>query len=102
MAKEKNHSKETKLKALRYFIMGLNLEEISKLTDVKERTLELWQIKDKWTSYKRNVMDVKKRVYEMYRSGKSQKKISEIFECSDRTIRRYIAEYKKENIEPEK
>ena len=97
MKKAKNHSQDEKMKALRYFIIGLNLEEISKLMDIKVRTLEDWQSRYKFISYKRTTLDINKKAYELQSSGKSLVDIAKVFDCSTRTISRYILEYKKEN-----
>lgn len=85
-------SPEMRKEALRYYLMGLTMPEISKLLDgVSVRTLEKWQASDKWTE-QRQTEPIKKKVSEMKAGGLSVKAITEKTGISKATIHRYIKE----------
>ena len=93
------HSKDDKAKAARYYIMGLNLFEISVLLgNTPTRTLEKWQLSGKWTSLKncKNIMD---QVLQLHESGKTRKEIAGLVDRDESTIYRWI---KKAKLEREK
>ncbi len=76
-------------KALKYYLLGLNMIEISKLLDgLPIRQLEKWQMIHQWTALK-NCKPIKQRALELKQSGKSTKEISEILKISSVTIWRY-------------
>ena len=80
--------------ARKYYLMGLNLQEISKLMDnIPVRTLEKWQQSDKWTSVK-DVQPIKLRALELQEAGKSYNEIGEILKINRVTVWRYIKEAK--------
>lgn len=88
------HTKEDKEKAARYYILGLNLIEISKLLDgIPVRTLEKWQLSDKWTEL-RNPENIRDKVLQLFESGKSRKRIAEIVGRGESTVYRWIKEAK--------
>ena len=93
------HSKNDKEKAARYYIMGLNLTEISVLlSNTPIRTLEKWQLSGKWTSLKncKNIMD---QVLQLHEAGKTRKEIAGLVDRDESTIYRWI---KKAKLEREK
>lgn len=88
------HSKTEREKAIRYYILGLTLPEISKLLDgIPIRTLEKWQLSDKWTEL-RNPENIRDKVLQLFESGKSRKRIAEIVGRGESTVYRWIKEAK--------
>ncbi len=80
--------------ARKYYLMGLNLHEVSKLLDgCPVRTLEKWQKSDKWTELKQPE-NIKFRTLELQESGKSYTEIAKILQISRVTVWRYIKEAK--------
>ena len=109
MRKRKNRATKTPVKqrnkytlshretARKYYIIGLNLQEISKLMDnLPVRTLEKWQIADKWTELKAP-QNIKLKAKELHESGKSYTDISEILQISRVTVWRYLKEVRTTN-----
>lgn len=92
-AKHRNkYSLEQKEAARKYYLMGLNLHEISKLLDnCSVRTIEKWQQVDKWTELKQPE-SLKFRTMQLHESGKSYTEIAEILNVSRVTVWRYIKE----------
>ncbi|MBN2868787.1 MAG: helix-turn-helix domain-containing protein [Flavobacteriaceae bacterium] len=96
--KQRNkYTTEHKENARKYYLMGLNLHEISKLIDdCPVRTLEKWQQSDKWTELKQPE-SIKFRTLELHESGKSYSEIAEILKISRVTVWRYIKEARQTN-----
>lgn len=94
-ARQRNtYTAEQREKARKYYLMGLNMEEISKLLDgVPIRTLEKWQISEQWTALK-NSKPIKMRAFELKQAGKTMDEICKILEISRATAFRYINEVK--------
>jgi transposase-like protein len=90
------YTAEQREKAIKYYLLGLNMQEISKLLDsLPIRTLEKWQLLYKWTALK-NLKPIKLRALELKESGKSMQEISDILKISRITVWRYT------KIQPEK
>lgn len=91
IAKHRNkYSLEQKDKARKYYLLGLNLQEISKLLDgCPVRTIEKWQQSEKWTELK-SPQNIKFRVKELQASGKTYKEIANMLQISRVTVWRYI------------
>jgi hypothetical protein len=88
------YTAEQREKALKYYLMGLNMEEISKLLDgCPVRTLEKWQATGQWTNLK-NCKPIKIRALEMKNAGKTKKEICTTLKISSVTAWRYIKEAK--------
>lgn len=87
----KRYTAEDKENALKYYLIGLNLYEVSKLTDVNFETLTKWQKKYSWTSQK-EPENIKRKAYDLYKAGKSYNEISNLLKKSNATIWRYIKE----------
>jgi len=83
------HSAETKEKARKMYLRGLYLTEISVLCGVPLRTLEKWQTLEKWTLLK-DTPEIKRRVYELKKGGRTYNEISDLLKISRVTIYRYI------------
>lgn len=85
-----SYTAEDKAKARKYYLMGLNLQEISKLMDgCPVRTLEKWQAVEQWTKLKQ-LENIEVKAYELQRAGRSYKHISGILGISTVTVWRYI------------
>jgi len=83
------YTPEQREKALKYYLLGLNMVEISKLLDgLPIRQLEKWQMNHQWTALK-NCKPIKQRALELKESGKTVKEISEILKISSVTVWRY-------------
>ena len=84
------HNKNDKEKAAKYYIMGLTLPEISKLlNNAPVRTLEKWQLSEKWTSL-RSCSNLQQQVLRLYEAGKSRKQISQLVNRNESTVYRWI------------
>lgn len=95
--KRNRYTIEDKDKARKYYTMGLNLHEISKLLDAcPVRTLEKWQQSGKWTELK-EPESIKFRTMELHESGKTYIEIAEILKISRVTVWRYIKQAKEAN-----
>lgn len=96
--KQRNkYTAEHKENARKYYLMGLNLHEISKLLDnCPVRTLEKWQQSEKWTELKQPE-NIKFRTLELHESGKSYSEIADILKISRVTVWRYIKEARQTN-----
>ena len=88
------YTAEQREKARKYYLMGLNMEEISKLLDgLPVRTLEKWQFSEQWTALK-NCKPIKQRALDMKNAGKTMQEISKTLNISTVTAWRYIKEVK--------
>ena len=95
--KRTHYSKEAKEQAAKYYLMGLTLYEISKLLDgIPVRTLEKWQLSNKWTQLK-NPANIKKQVLQLFESGKTRKEISLLVNRDQSTVYRWIKAARKES-----
>jgi uncharacterized protein YjcR len=81
-------------KARKYYLMGLNLYEISKLLDgAPVRTLEKWQINEKWTDL-REIEPIKERVLKLQKAGRSYADIAKLLKINRVTVWRWLKEAK--------
>ena len=80
---------DTKANALRLYLIGLTLSEISKIVDAPVRTIEKWYILDNWKN-QRETKAVHLKALELYESGKTYKAVAKILNKSLPTIGRYI------------
>ena len=81
--------------AKRFYLLGLNLNEISKLLDIPFRTLENWQTVDKWVLFK-TVEPIKKQALRMSEAGKTYNEIAETLNINKVTVWRYLKQAKTE------
>ena len=80
---------EQKAAAKRYYLMGLNLQEISVLLGgCPVRTLEKWQKASSWRSEK-EVTSIKVAAFNLSDGGKTYAEIAEILNISRSTAIRY-------------
>lgn len=93
VVKQRNkYTADHKAKARKYYLMGLNMHDISTLLNgCPVRTLEKWQISEKWTIFKQTE-NIKVRAFELHESGKNYDEIAEILQISRVTVWRYIKE----------
>ena len=91
VVKQRNkYTTEHKEKARKYYLMGLNMQEISILLNgCPVRTLEKWQSSNKWTDLKQ-LENIKLRAFELHEAGKSYPEIAEILKIGYTTVWRYI------------
>ena len=83
--------------AKKYYLMGLNLQEVSKLMDgIPVRTLEKWQQSEKWTAIK-EVEPIKERVLSLQRAGRSYSEIAELLKINRVTVWRWLKQAKEAN-----
>ncbi|MDD4385835.1 MAG: hypothetical protein PHD06_11730 [Bacteroidales bacterium] len=88
----KQYTAEHRSEARRYYLIGLNLHEISKLLDgIPIRTLENWQMMDKWTLLK-GIENIKIQVVKLREGGKSMNEIAEMLKIHRVTAWRYLKE----------
>ena len=87
-------SEDEKSEALKMYLRGLYIREISILLNIPVRTLEKWQSAGKWTLYK-DCPEIKKRAYELSQKGNTYKEIAELLQINTVTVWRYIKEYEK-------
>ena len=84
-----HYTLDEKATAKEKYLRGLTLAEISVIQNVPIRTLEKWQLMEKWTSYK-ICPEIKARCLQLHRGGKTVKQISELVGKSIATVSRYI------------
>ncbi len=89
------YTPEQRENARRYYLRGLYLPEISKIMDIPVRTLEKWQSAEKWTLIK-ECPEIKKRAYDLRKSGNTVKQVSDILNISPTTIWRYCNDARNE------
>jgi len=84
------YTADDKAKARKYYLMGLNLQEISLLLGgCPVRTLEKWQTAEQWTKLK-HLENIEIKAYELHQAGKSYKQIATMLGISNVTVWRYI------------
>lgn len=89
------YSLDLKAKAKKYYLMGLSLNEVSKLVSAPVRTIEKWQIAEKWKSLREN-KTIHFTALELFNSGKTYKEIATLLQVSTATIWRYLKQAKNE------
>lgn len=93
----KKYTPEHRETARKYYLMGLNLNEISKLMDgCPVRTLEKWQKNYFWTELK-HLTNIKAKAYELSQAGKTLNEVARILQVSRSTVSRYINTQKQNN-----
>ena len=90
-----SYTAEHRESARKMYLRGLYLTEISVLLSVPVRTLEKWQTVEKWTLLK-DCTDIKKRAYELRRSGRSVKEVAALLKIDPSTVWRYAKTYQNE------
>ncbi|MFS4470048.1 hypothetical protein [Chryseobacterium sp. T20] len=85
---KRHYSTIDKEKSRKYYLLGLSLNEVSKLMDIPERTLQKWQQKEGWVKYKETYI-LKAKAIDLKQSGFSNKQIAGILKISCTTVWRY-------------
>jgi DNA-binding CsgD family transcriptional regulator len=94
--KTKNtYSLDDKASAKRYYLLGLTLNEISKLTNAPARTIEKWQIAEKWKLL-REIKPIESKALDLFNNGKSYTEIAVLLKISKATVWRYLNKAKKQ------
>lgn len=75
--------------AFKYYNMGLNSKEISKLIEVSFRTIQSWIFKFNWKA-KRTPPNKKLKALELVNKGMTYKTISKRFDVSEQTIYKWL------------
>ena len=93
--KRNSYTLENKANAKRYYLIGLTLQEISKLIEAPVRTIEKWQIAENWKQL-RETTYIQTKALDLYLSGKTYKQIATILNKSTATVWRYLKTAKNE------
>lgn len=88
-ANRNSYTLEDKANAKRYYLIGLTMNEISKLIDAPVRTIEKWQIAENWKQ-QRESNSIQQRTNELFISGKTYTEIGAILKISKATVWRYL------------
>lgn len=95
--KQRNtYTLDDKAKAKKYYLIGLSLVEVGKITETPFRTIEKWYIAENWKD-QRETTPIKTKAKDLFNSGMSYKKIAVTLGKSISTISRYIKQAKNDN-----
>lgn len=94
-AKSKQSSEQNQIqaKAYRYYVMGLNCQEIGKLLDLSARTVERYMQIGGWKEAVQ-CKTIKAKVYELRQSGKTYAEIASMLQVSQGTVFNYLKQYR--------
>lgn len=92
----KVYTLDDKAKAKKYYLIGLSLIEVGKLTDTPARTLEKWYLAENWKSQK-EISKIELVAFNMFESGKTYKEIASELKIGIATVYRYIKAVRNEN-----
>lgn len=95
MKQRLTYTLDDKANAKRYYLIGLTLNEISKLINAPVRTLEKWQIAENWKQL-RETKTIHSKTLDLYLGGKTYKEISKLLNISTATVWRYLNTAKNE------
>jgi hypothetical protein len=95
--KQRNtYTLDDKAKAKKYYLIGLSLVEIGKLTETPFRTVEKWYIAENWKS-QRETTPIRTKANDLFNSGMTYEKIAVTLCKSKSTIARYIKAVRNES-----
>lgn len=95
--KQRNtYTLDDKAKAKKYYLIGLSLVEIGKMTDTPYRTVEKWYNLENWKS-QRETTPIKTKANDLFNAGMSYKQISATLGKSQSTVARYLKLIRDEN-----
>lgn len=77
--------------ARKYYLMGLNLYEVSKLTDISVRMLKKYRLKYNWKEISKKG-NIKERAYDLKQKGSTYDEISDLLKITKRTVFKYVKE----------
>lgn len=91
-----SYTLDEKAKAKKYYLIGLSLVEVGKITDTPFRTIEKWYIAENWKS-QRETTPIKTKANDLFNAGMSYKEIAGTLGKSQSTISRYLKKVRNEN-----
>lgn len=95
--KQRNsYTLDEKAKAKKYYLIGLSLVEVGKITDTPFRTVEKWYIAENWKA-QREITPIKTKANDLFNSGMSYKEIAVTLGKSQSTVSRYLKTVRNEN-----
>jgi transposase len=94
--KRNSYTLDDKAKAKKYYLIGLSLVEIGKMTDTPFRTIEKWYVAENWKD-QRETKPIKTKANDLFNSGMSYEQISKALNKSKSTISRYLKEVRNES-----
>lgn len=94
--KQRNsYTLDDKAKAKKYYLIGLSLLEVGKITDTPFRTIEKWYVAENWKD-QRETTPIKTKANDLFEAGKTYDQISKALNKSKSTISRYLKEVRNE------
>lgn len=90
---------DQKATAKRYYLIGLTLNEIGKLTDAPPRTIEKWQIAENWREL-RTSKTIHVKTLDLFLAGKTYNEIGKLLNISTATVWRYLKQAKNDKAKP--
>jgi uncharacterized protein YjcR len=95
--KQRNiYTLDDKAKAKKYYLIGLSLVEVGKITDTPFRTIEKWYTAENWKD-QRETTPIKTKANDLFNAGMSYKKIAVTLGKSQSTISRYLKTVRNDN-----
>jgi DNA-binding CsgD family transcriptional regulator len=83
----------TQAEAYRYYVMGLNCQEIGKLLDLSVRTIERYMQTGGWKEAT-NGKGIEAKAYELHESGKTYAEVAKVLQISKGTVFNYLKRYR--------
>lgn len=83
----------TQAEAYRYYVMGLNCQEIGKLLDLSVRTIERYMQAGGWKEAT-NGKTIEAKAYELHESGKTYAEVAKVLRVSKGTVFNYLKRYR--------
>ena len=80
-------------KAYRYYVMGLNCQEIGKLLDLSARTIERYMQVGGWKEAT-NGKSIEAKAHELHESGKTYAEVAKALQISKGTVFNYLKRHK--------
>lgn len=95
--KQRNtYTLDDKAKAKKYYLIGLSLVEVGKITETPFRTIEKWYTAENWKD-QRETIPIKTKANDLFNAGMSYKKIAVTLGKSQSTISRYLKTVRNDN-----
>ncbi|TDE01516.1 helix-turn-helix domain-containing protein [Flavobacterium sandaracinum] len=92
----KSYTLDDKAKAKKYYLIGLSLLEVGKITDTPFRTIEKWYVAENWKD-QRETIPIKKKANDLFNSGLNYAQIGKALNKSKSTVSRYLKTVRNEN-----
>lgn len=87
----------TQAEAYRYYVMGLNCQEIGKLLDLSVRTIERYMQIGGWKEAT-NGKTIEAKAYELHESGKTYAEVAKVLQVSKGTVFNYLKRYRANKV----